>query len=212
MAEATAPSRGPAAALRGVAERLRGWRRGSPSTDPETPADAAPVQAASPTAYRTFSKKFPAGLTALGGALALAGGLGAWIRATETQGEGFVVVREVAVEMGYASRWGVAIAAAGALTMVAALLWLAPALLPKLLPVVTSGAVIALAAWRMPIVFEDAAALAEEARKASDLDFTVFHSGPGWGAWCVIGAALLLGLGVLVGVLRELDVRRGIPE
>jgi hypothetical protein len=36
-----------------------------------------------------------------------------------------------------------------------------------------------------------------------------FHAGFGWGAWTLLVGAILAAFGVLVGVLRELDLRKG---
>ena len=36
----------------------------------------------------------------------------------------------------------------------------------------------------------------------------LYHAGFGWGAWLALLGSVLIGLGVLAGVLRELDLRR----
>lgn len=169
--------------------------------------EAGPV---SPTSYRTLSRKLPTSLTALGGALALLGGLGAWARATELAPEA-LAPEEVRVAMGYTEPVGVWIAVAGGAAIVASLVWLTRRLLPKLVPVALSATTIGLVATRLPEIDATARGWAVEARQGS-VEFVSFHAGFGWGAWFMLAAAVTLALGIIAGVLRELDLRRGIPE
>ena len=161
-----------------------------------------------PTAYKTFSPKLAPSLNLVGGALAVAGGLGVWLRATELSSEGLAPT-EVTMTMGYESWPGMAIAAAGAVTLLGAVAWVLKYLLPKLIPVLSSLAIAVLVAWQLPVIDQEAVALVEQARE--EIDFVAFHAGYGWGAWCMLAGALLAVLGSAAGVLRELDVRRGIP-
>jgi hypothetical protein len=161
-----------------------------------------------PTQYRTISRKLAPSLNVLGGTLAIAGGLGVWVRATELTAEGLVPA-EVATTWGYEDWPGLAIAALGVLTAIGALTWLMRFLLPKLLPVAYSIALAVLVGWQLPLVDREAAALAEQAR--SQVDFVAFHAGYGWGAWCMLAGAVVAVLGSVAGALREFDVRRGIP-
>jgi hypothetical protein len=172
----------------------------------ETPVDASPL------AYKTFSHKLPPALTALGGIIAIAGGLGAWVRATRLQTEG-LQPEQVSVSMGYNDPEGLTIAVLGGVAALTALLWLRrksvfgflPAFALKLIPLLASLAVIGLSAWQLPLIDQQASALAQEA--VQDATFTAFHAGLGWGAWLLIVACVLLFLGNVIGVLREVDLR-----
>ena len=161
-----------------------------------------------PSAYKTFSRKLAPSLNLIGGAVAIAGGLGVWLRATELTAEGLAPT-EVTTTMGYESWPGIAIAAAGAVTLLGAMTWLLKFLIPKLVPVLSSIALAVLVGWQLPLIDRDAAALADQARE--QIDFVAFHAGYGWGAWCMLAGAVIAVLGSAAGVLRELDVRRGIP-
>jgi hypothetical protein len=166
--------------------------------------------AATPTGYRTFSRKLAPGLTATGGVLAALGGLGAWIRATQVVTEG-LAEEEVAVVMGHTSDWGRVIGVLGGVAAVASFAWLMSRLLPKLVSILVSAAVIALAVWRLPLINGQAQDMAANAR-SGEIDFISFHAGFGWGAWCLIAGCVALALGAMAGVLRELDLRRGVQE
>ena len=131
-----------------------------------------------------------------------------WVRATELSSEG-IAPTEVTATWGYDATPGVAIAILGGLTMIAALTWLLRFLLSKLLPVASSIALAVLVGWQLPLIDKDAAALAEQARR--QVDFVAFHAGYGWGAWCMLAGAVVAVLGSVAGILREIDVRKGIP-
>jgi hypothetical protein len=160
-----------------------------------------------PTEYKTFSRKLAPSLHVLGGALAIAGGLGVWVRATELAQEGLAPV-EVASHMGYSEQAGIAIAAVGGALVLSSIAWLLRFRILKLLPLLASIALAVLVGSQLPRIDSSAAALAEQARE--QIDFVAFHAGYGWGAWCMLAGAVLAVLGSLAGVLRELDVRKGI--
>lgn len=197
-------------ALGGLLRRFRPGRRlrveRTPRVDALDEGEAVPARESSPTSYRTFSRKLAPALTAFGGALALAGGLGEWVRATKLEAVGGTP-EEVATIWGYSDWPGIAIAALGALAIAGAATWLMSMRIIKLLPILYSIAVIALVAWQLPLVNNEAAGLAATAR--GELDFVTFHAGYGWGAWLMLAGAVLLFLGSTAGILRELDVRRG---
>ncbi len=188
--------------MRVVSARLSArWtarRSAGPRMFPST--DAPPA-----IGYATFSAKSVASLTVIGGSLVALGALGAWVRATRTVVEG-LAAEEVAVVTGASDARGWAIAALAVATAVSAIAWFSPALLPKLSPLVGSAGVIGLVAWRLDVLDERAAAMASQAQ--ADPDFLAFHAGFGWGAWVMLVGAIVLGLGLVVGGLRELDGRR----
>jgi len=197
--------------LRRLRPTRRVRRRKDPVAAPEAEASGTESSRSaddSPTAYRTFSRKLAPSLTALGGALALGGGLGQWMRATKLEAEG-LTAEQVAATWGYESWPGWAIAVLGALAIASAVTWLMSLLVVKVLPILYTAGVIALVAWQLPLVDEEAARIATAARE--ELDFVTFHSGYGWGAWLMLAGSVLLFLAVTAGILREIDIRRGVP-
>ena len=158
--------------------------------------------------YKTFSRKLAPSLIALSGALSIAGALGVWIRTSEVATEG-LPEEEVGAVMGHTSDWGRVIALVAAVATISAIVWLRRNLWLKLASLIACAAVIGLTVWRLPIINDQAAGLAAEARTGT-IDFISFHAGFGWGAWLLVIGSVGLFLGVSVGILRELDVRRGI--
>ena len=185
--------------------RVRPARRIRPSPKQLEP-EATTEIVDKPTAYRTFSRKLAPGLTALGGLLAIAGGLGTWVRATRLVSEG-APIEEVSVTMGYESWPGVAIAVLGTLAFIASITWVMSALLLKIFPVIYALGIAVLVGWQMRAINDRAAGIADQAQ--SDLNFITFHAGYGWGVWCMLAGSVVLFLGITVGILREFDVRRG---
>ena len=161
-----------------------------------------------PTEYRTFSRKLAPSLNVLGGALAVAGGLGVWVRATELAQEGLAPL-EVASLLGHSEQPGIVIAVVGGALVVGSIAWLLRFKILKLLPLLCSIALAVLVGSQLPRIDRSAAALAEQARE--QIDFVAFHAGYGWGAWCMLAGAVIAVLGSVAGLLRELDVRKGIP-
>jgi hypothetical protein len=201
-------------------QRLRRLRLKIPRrTRAEKPADASteetPTQAptTSPLAYKTFSPKVAPGLTALGGILAIAGGLGAWVRAVQIETEG-LAPEEVEVVMGYNDPEGLTIAVFGAVAVLTSFFWLRrrplfnsiPAFFLKVIPILASFGVVGLVAWQLPLIDQQASAMAEEA--VDRLGFASFHAGLGWGAWTMVVAASALFIATITGILREIDLRR----
>jgi len=159
-----------------------------------------------PPGYQPFSKKLAPSLVALGGLLSLGGALGVWIRTSQVVAEG-LQEEQVAAVMGYEADWGRLIAVVAGIATVSAVAWLTRILLLKLVSIALSIAVIVLSAIRLPVINDQAAGLAYQAR-TGEIDFISFHAGFGWGAWSLIIGAVALFLGITTGVLRELDVRR----
>jgi len=164
----------------------------------------------SPTAYKTLSRNIPTALTAIGGALALLGGVGAWARATELA-PGGLTAEEVRVLMGHTDPEGIAIAILGGVAFVGSVAWLGHRLVLKLVPALASLALIGLIVRELPAVNELARTWVAEASEGT-LEFESFHSGFGWGAWLLIFSAVALVVAVMAGILREVDLRRGMPE
>jgi hypothetical protein len=193
--------------------RLKREQTTEPTTAPET-TDTTPAEEPLPLAYRTFSPKLAPTLTALGGIVAILGGLGVWVRAVEVQTEG-LAPEEVFRTFGYNDPEGLTIAVFGAAAVLTSWIWLRqrpvfkviPSLALKLLPLLSSGAVVALVAWQLPKIDQEARQLASEAIDRAA--FFSYHAGLGWGAWCMAAAGVLLFLGTIVGILREIDLRRG---
>ena len=174
------------------------------ATDTETRLDAA--KRPTPGAYRSFSPRLGPALLAAGGTLGALGALGSWIRATRLVTEGgfpehVTVVRGV-------SGGGWLIAVLGVLVVAAALAWRRRWLRePLQIVVLSSLAFVALAAARVWSIDREARAVAAAAR--SRADFASYHASFGWGAWLLLVGALLAGLGLVLGLLRELDARTG---
>ena len=169
---------------------------------------AAAVEA--PAGYQPFSSKLAPGLIALGGLFSVIGALGAWIRTSRVVTEG-LPEEQVNAVMGYEADWGRLIAVAGGVALVSAIVWVRRNLLLKLASATVCIATIVLVSMRLPVINDQAAGLAFQAR-TGDIEFISFHAGFGWGAWCLIVGAVALFLGLSAGFLRELDVRKGIGE
>jgi hypothetical protein len=168
------------------------------------PADTAAV----PTGYQPFSNKLAPGLISFGAIFSVFGALGAWIRTSRVVAEG-LPEEQVGAVMGYDADWGRLIAVVAGVTLLSAIVWVRRNLLLKLVSAALCIATIVLAALRLPVINDQAAGLAFQAR-TGDIDFISFHAGFGWGAWCLIFGAVALFLGLSAGFLRELDVRKGI--
>lgn len=163
--------------------------------------------------YTSFSKKLPAIFTGLGGALTILGALGKWTRSTRgTASER--AAEEVQAVMGHTSLIGWAIAAVGLVALVGSIAWFMRRFMPKLVPIGAALIIAWAAPWQLLELQDRYRALAEAARKAAQESTTsyVFHAGYGWGAWLLLAGAILLVLGTIAGLLRQLDVRRGIAE
>jgi hypothetical protein len=194
----------------GTVRAPKGLRKRIESLRVRSRAAAEPKAASTiPTGYRTFSRKLAPALLATGGVLAALGALGTWVRASEVVAEG-LPEEDVAAVMGHTSDWGRLLAALGVLAALGSVTWLGRRLLPKFASLLVSGAVVGIAVWRLLLIDQQAAAMAAEA-SAGDIDFVSFHAGFGWGSWFLVAGGISLFLGVAVGLLRELDLRKGVP-
>lgn len=157
--------------------------------------------------YRTFPSRLPVVLTALGGGLIALGSLGASLRASAITRAG-EDPRTVRLLMGYNSKTAWIVVALGGALILASFAWLRRSITLKLAEVGLLVVAVALVAGRLRS-FNDRAAIWADAAKRSP-DFVGFHAGLGWGAWCMLIGAIVAGFGLLIGLLRELDVRRGV--
>lgn len=180
-----------------VATDQRGQESSTPPARLTEARDAASRPAIPP--------RLAVGLTASGGLLVALGGLGTWIRATGVP-TGGTVEEQVAAVAGRSESGGWILFAVGIAATIAAFAWTARAPRVRAVAAGVSLVVIGLAAIRLALVDGRAAELASEAASRPDLD--AFHAGFGWGAWLLLLAVVLLGLGVLAGALREIELRR----
>lgn len=169
--------------------------------------DRVRVASSESVPYRTFSKRAPVFLTATGGFLLLLGGLGTALRASAVfhAGSDPVTVRDL---MGFHSGAGWAIAAAGALLAASSLLWTVRSrVVAKIPAILLSVGAAVLVASRLVSLDDYAAIWATDAK--SFHRYIGYHAGLGWGAWAMLGGAILDSFGLLIGVLRAIDLRRG---
>lgn len=164
----------------------------------------------SPAVYRSFSPKLAPALTAMGGVLTVLGGLGTWIRTAELSGDSRSV-KELQAVMGHSDLGGWALAVLGIVAVASAVAWTMSGLKPKLFPIFASLAIAGFAAWRLPILDNRIAEMIETARKSIGIS-GFYHVGFGWGAWLLFAAPFVLLVATLAGVLRELDLRKGIAR
>ena len=160
-----------------------------------------------PAGYESFSNKLAPGLIAFGGLLSVIGALGAWIRTSQVVAEG-LQEEQVRAVMGHEADWGRLMALVGAVALLSGAAWLRRSIVLKLASLAACLATIALITMRLPVIDDQAAGLAFQAR-TGDIEFISFHAGFGWGAWCLVVGAVALFLGLSAGILRELDMRRG---
>jgi hypothetical protein len=158
----------------------------------------------SPSAYRTFPRKLPLALTGLGGALVVLGGIGTWVRATTAATEG-IAPQEVDVVSGFSQGGGQALIFLGIVAVAAAFGWLSRDGGPRAFPIVATVVVIGIGVWQLAEADSLAARMAADA--GADPAFTTYHAAFGWGAWLLLAGLVVLFLGLLVGVLREIDLR-----
>jgi len=157
--------------------------------------------------YRTFPVRLPAMLTALAGGFIMLGSLGAAVRATaivETNDD----PHQVGAWLGYRQGMGWVLFVLGVALVAASLAWIGRRRTLKIAALALATVTTALIATRL-IAFDDRARTwAAVARRTPR--YVGFHAGFGWGAWLLLAGAILAGFGLLVGVLREIDLRKGI--
>lgn len=159
-----------------------------------------------PSTYRTFSKNLAPTFTGLGGVLAILGGLGNWLRAAERARVG-EPLRDVAAVMGYRSAVGWIIAGLGLIALFGAITWRMRSFVPKLIPITASVGVAVLTALRLPTLSAEVTRFISNATE--NPEFAGYHAGLAWGIWLLIMSSIVLLIGSFVGLLREMDLRKG---
>ena len=164
-----------------------------------------PPSAAS--AYTSFSPRLAPSLMATGGLLAVAGGLGSWVRVTRVDASGIAHQTSSLTGAGTATGWLVAVLGAVAIaTMVIRF----PS--SRWFRLGVSAAAVVLIALRLSDLSSLASAMAFRAGARAGTAFTAYHAGFGWGAWVMTLALVALSLGTIVAVLRWLDERKGLAS
>lgn len=157
--------------------------------------------------YRTFPARVPAMLTAVAGAFILLGSLGASVRASAIV-EARDDPKQVRVLMGYRQGAGWALFVIGLLLLVASIAWLRQRRMLKLAAFAVTAVAGALVVTRLLFFDDQARVWGDIARRTPR--YAGFHAGFGWGAWALLVGGILAAFGVLVGVLREIDLGKGI--
>ena len=157
--------------------------------------------------YRTFPARLPAMLTALAGGFLMLGSLGAGVRASGLV-EAREDVKQVRVLMGFRQGIGWVVFVLGLAMIVASLAWLGRRRTLKLGILALTAVTGALVVTRLVAFDDKARAWADAASRAPR--YIGFHAGFGWGAWLLLAGVILAGFAVLVGVLREIDLRKGL--
>lgn len=161
------------------------------------------------TEYRTFPRRISPALVGAGAAFAFIGALGSWIRATEVTTTGGTP-HAVGVAWGYGDNTGRAIAIyAGVVVFIAAVSYFT-SYLPRLAREGAALMLFGILVARLLTLNSRTTEVAEAAKSSGS--FQVFNAAFGWGAWLMVLGMVLVFLGFLVGLLREIDLRRGKPE
>jgi hypothetical protein len=165
------------------------------------------VRAESATgAYHTFPARVPTVLTAAAGGFIALGALGAAVRASAVV-EARDDPKQVRVLMGYRQGVGWLLAVLGIVLVAAALAWLGRRRVFKLAALAVGAGTAVVVLLRLFALDDRARALGEAARRTPR--YVGFHSGYGWGGWMLMVGAILAVFGILVGILREIDLRKG---
>lgn len=157
--------------------------------------------------YRTFPARLAPLLTLIGGGLVALGALEPGVRASgaiDTHED----PRQVGVLMGTSQAAGWVLAALGVALGVLAMVWLGRRLLMKLAASALVALIAGLTVGRLVSferVSEDWASAASDTHR-----YVAYHAGLGWGAWFLLLGVIVAAFGVLVGVLREMDLRKGV--
>ena len=171
----------------------------------QTPARLPRAPQAGSLGYRGFSRRLPVVLTGAGGALAIPGALGSWIRTSSVaetlSPAGSTAFAGAAVESGWI------LAVTGGVVVATGILWLRGTI--GVQPLVVSSLLLASGAgWRIALLEARTEEMARGA--ASGAGVTYFQASFGWGAWLLLVAAVLAALGAVAAILHELDARSGL--
>ena len=169
------------------------------------------LQGAPITEYKPFSDRLPGALTGLGGALTILGALGVWIRATVSGvSSSFQAPEEVERIMGHADKLGWGLAAFGLLALAGSRAWSFRKSLPKFIPITSALVIAAVTARQLLLLQDQYRGMVEKAVQTAktQAEAGIYHAGYGWGAWLLLVASVLLVLGAIAGLMRELDMRR----
>ena len=154
--------------------------------------------------YRGFSRRLPAALAGLGGALAVPGGLGSWIRTSFEGDPGGLAPSTAFAGASVESGW--LLAAIGSSVVAASVLWLRGK--AEVQPLIGLALLLAVSAWLRIATLDSRTE--EMAREAANPGVTTFQASFGWGAWLLLVAAVLCALGAVAAILREIDARSGL--
>ena len=160
--------------------------------------------------YRTLSLRAVLGPTLAGGLLAIAGGLGVWVRAVQTSA-GATEPAQVGRVIGASHVWGWIVAALGLAVAVASPWWNGRDW-RSFVPGVVAVAAIVVIVVQLRWASATSTSMADAVRADAGVAFSAYHAGFGWGAWTMGIAAVLLGIGAVAGAMRLVDVRKGSPS
>jgi hypothetical protein len=156
-------------------------------------------------AYTSFSPRLAPSLIATGGLLAVAGGLGLWVRVTSIDPAG--IAHQTSTLTGAGTTTGWLVAALGAVAIATTVIRFPSSRWLRLAASLTAVAFIAL---RLSDLSSFASATAFRAAAHAGIAFTSYHAGFAWGAWMMTLALVALALGSLVSLMRWLDERKGL--
>jgi len=158
-------------------------------------------------AYTSFSPRLAPTLIATGGLLAIAGGLGLWVRVTSVDPAG--VAHQTSTLTGAGTTTGWLVAALGAVAVATSFIRFRAS---RWLRLAASTAAVVLIALRLSDLSAFASAIAFRAGAHAGTAFSAYHAGFGWGAWIMTLALVALALGSITAVLRWLDERKGLTS
>lgn len=158
-------------------------------------------------AYTSFSPRLAPSLIATGGLLAIAGGLGSWVRVTSIDPAGIAHQTSTLTGAGMTTGW--LVAALGAVALATTFIRFPSS---RWLRLAASIAAVSLIALRLSDLSSFASATAFRAAAHAGTAFTSYHAGFGWGAWIMTLALVALALGTIVAVMRWLDERKGLAS